>query len=120
LWLAGVCLLLLPAFACGKGPAPGEHLDVAGLRHPACVDAVRSLRAQPIHKTVDDSNDDESDDLVGDTWLAPCDIPATAAADARIGGGQPRGRPLESAPGLRSFTAFDPFVPRPPPSSVLL
>jgi hypothetical protein len=119
LWLAGACLLLLPTFTFATVPS-ASYRDAPSLRHAVCVNAAaHSLRAQPIRKSIDDNNDDQSDDLIGDSWLAPCDLPVSAVVDARIGGA--RGdRPPHTDPAICSFTAFDPFAPRPPPASFQL
>lgn len=126
LWLVSFCLLFLPAFvpAAHAGPnksiAPHVALSKSGdaARIHRALHRVRVLAhrfaAQPIRKTVDDTNDDQSDDLIGDTWLAPCAVLADAALDALVPRVAREWQP-SSESHVRPVTALDPFAPRPPP-----
>jgi hypothetical protein len=121
LWLAGACLLLLPAFVSTAQACPGRLGQVGRALHVSCHRvAGPKATARPFRKAIDDNDpDDLSDDLIGDTWLAPCALPACGAVDA-----MPRGVPGKRQPrsraALRSFNATDPFAPRPPPARFLL
>src|SRR3982750_1259034 len=110
LWLAGACLLLLPAFAAAESSA-GRHDSARASHSPCHGDAGFSAAARPGRRIVDDNdNDAESDDLIGDSWLAPCALPLSDAFDLLLRGLPDEPQPLRS-PAIRSFTAIDPFAP---------
>jgi hypothetical protein len=118
LWLAGACLLFLPGLASAAQPCSGPHLELRQALHAACHGGV-TVTTHPVHKKVDDNDDDESDDLIGDTWLAPCALPECGAR-ASLMRRRPEARQPECCPAIRSFAAADPFAPRPPPARFLL
>ena len=114
LWLAGACLLLLPAFAAAES-GPGRHDDPKASHAGLHGHLASTAAARPSHRVVDDNdNDAESDDLIGDSWLAPCALPQSGAAHFLFCGSPEEPQPYRS-PSIRSFTAIDPFAPRPPP-----
>ena len=115
LWLAGACLLLLPAFAAAES-GPGRHDDPKASHAGFHGHLASTAAARPSRRIVDDNdNDAESDDLIGDSWLAPCALPQSGAAHFLLCGSPEEPQPYRS-PAIRSFTAIDPFAPRPPPA----
>jgi len=115
LWLAGACLLLLPALT-GAEPGSGRHGDPVRASHVSChAHTGPAAHRQPARKVLDDNdNDADSDDLIGDSWLAPCALPQRGAFQAFIRGSLQQRQPYRS-PAIRSFSVIDPFAPRPPP-----
>lgn len=120
LWLVGACLLLLPAFATAADSTAGRHGAIGAVHVARHGHAGPVTAAHPGRRILDDNdNDAESDDLIGDSWLAPCALPQGIAAQSPIAGLPSELQPRRSR-ALRSFAATDPFAPRPPPVRVQL
>jgi hypothetical protein len=120
LWLVGACVLLLPAFAAAAESNSGQHSRQAAFHALWHGPAGPLAAAHPHRKIVDDNdNDAESDDLIGDSRLAPCVSPQLNHVYSPVATLRGDGKPYRSPP-IRSFTAIDPFAPRPPPVRVQL
>ena len=96
LWLAGACLLLFPAFASAAERCPGGHGAAAPAYHSSCHrDIGPAAGTAPPHRNLDD-NDAESDDLIGDGWIAPCALPQCGALHSVICGVPDERQPYRS------------------------
>src|SRR3954464_1037731 len=87
LWLVGACLLLLPAFASAADSHRGHHAGARPAHHLLCRGHIGPIAGTPpLRKSVEDDDAAESDDLIGDSWLAPCALPERAPFDLFVRG----------------------------------
>jgi hypothetical protein len=119
LWLACACLLLVPAFASAAPARAGDsHLFARRVHAAHHFDLDYTAGRVPVRRTVDD-NDTESDDLIGDSWLAPSALDSDGFVEPAIPE-RPVAHRSRPVPRYRSLIAIDPFAPRPPPARFLL